>query len=35
MVFILQFLNMEYHTDLFAYIKEALHPWDKSLDHDV
>ena len=30
MVFILQFGNMVYHTDWFAYIEESLHPWDKS-----
>ena len=30
MVFILQFVNMVYHIDLFAYIEESLPPWDKS-----
>jgi len=30
MVFILQFVNVVYHTDWFAYIEEPLHPWDKS-----
>ena len=30
MVFILQFVNMVYHTDWFVYIEESLHPWDKS-----
>ena len=30
MVFILQFVNMVYHIDWFAYIEESLHPWDKS-----
>ena len=30
MVFLLQFVNMVYHIDLFAYIEESLHPWDKS-----
>ena len=30
MVFILQFVNVVYHTDLFADIEEPLHPWDKS-----
>ena len=30
MVFILQFVNMVYHIDRFAYIEESLHPWDKS-----
>ena len=29
MAFIFQFVNMVYHTDWFAYIKESLHPWDK------
>ena len=31
MVFILQFVNVVYHTDGFADIEEHLHPWDKSL----
>ena len=30
MVFILQFVNVVYHTDRFADIEEPLHPWDKS-----
>ena len=30
MVFILQFVNVVYHTDEFVDIKEPLHPWDKS-----
>ena len=30
MVFILQFVNVVYHTDGFADIEEPLHPWDKS-----
>ena len=30
MVFILQFVNVVYHTDGFADIEESLHPWDKS-----
>ena len=30
MVFILQFVNVVYHTDGFADIEEHLHPWDKS-----
>ena len=30
MVFILQFVNMVYHIDWYAYIEEPLHPWDKS-----
>ena len=29
MVFILQFVNMVYHIDRFAYIEESWHPWDK------
>ena len=29
-VFILQFVNMVYHIDWFAYIEESLHPWDNS-----
>ena len=29
-VFILQFVNVGYHNDLFADIEESLHPWDKS-----
>ena len=29
-IFILQFVNMVYHIELFAYIEESLHPWDKS-----
>ena len=29
MVFIFQFVNIVYHTDLFAYIEESLHPWNK------
>ena len=29
MVFILQFVNMVYHIDWFAYIEESLHSWDK------
>ena len=28
MVFIFQFVHVEYNTD-FAYIEKALHPWDK------
>ena len=31
MVFIFQFVNMVYHVDLFAYIEEALHPWNKPI----
>ena len=27
--FIFQFLNMVNHIDLFAYIEESLHPWNK------
>ena len=30
MVFILQFVNVVYHTDGFADIEEPLHPWDES-----
>jgi len=30
MVFILQFVNVVYHTDGFADIEEHLHLWDKS-----
>ena len=30
MVFLLQFVNMVYHNDWFAYIEESLHPWGKS-----
>ena len=30
MVFILQFVNVVYHTDGFADIEEPLHPWEKS-----
>ena len=29
MVFIFQFVNMVYQIDLFAYIEETLHPWNK------
>ena len=29
MDFILQFANMVYYIDCFAYIEESLHPWDK------
>ena len=29
MAFIFQFVNMVHHIDLFAYIEESLHPWDK------
>ena len=28
-VFIFQFVNIVYDTDLFAYIKESLHSWNK------
>ena len=27
--FILQYVNMVYHTDRFVDIKKLLHPWDK------
>ena len=30
MVFIFQFVNMVHHIDLFAYIEESLHSWNKS-----
>ena len=30
MVFILQFVNVMYYSDLYMYIDESLHPWDKS-----
>ena len=30
MVFIFQFVNMEYHIDCFVNTKESLHPWDKA-----
>ena len=30
MVLILLFVNMVYHINLFAYIEEFLHLWDKS-----
>ena len=30
MIFIIQFVNVAYHTDLFADIEESLHPWDKA-----
>ena len=30
MVFILQVVNVVYHTDLFADIEKPLHPWEKS-----
>ena len=30
MVFILQFVNVVYHTDGFVDIEEHLHRWDKS-----
>ena len=30
MVFILQFVNVVYHTDGFVDIEEPLPPWDKS-----
>ena len=28
-IFILQFVNMVYHIDWFAYIEESLYSWDK------
>ena len=30
MVFLLQFVNVVYHTDGIEDIEEPLHPWDKS-----
>ena len=30
MAFVLQFVNVVYHTDGFVDIEESLHPWDKS-----
>ena len=30
MVFMLQFAKMGHHMNWFVYIKESLHPWDKS-----
>ena len=30
MVFIFQFVNVVYHIDWFADIKESLHSWDKA-----
>ena len=30
MVFIFQFVNMEYQIDCFVNTKESLHPWDKA-----
>ena len=30
MVFIFQFVNVLYHIDRFADIKESLHSWDKA-----
>ena len=29
MVFIFQCANIVYHIDLFVYIEESLHPWNK------
>ena len=29
-IFILQFVNVMYHTDWFADTEKSLHPWDKS-----
>ena len=29
MVFLLQFVNMVYHIECFAYIEESLHSWAK------
>ena len=30
MIFIFQFVNIMHLIDSFVYIKESLHPWDKS-----
>ena len=30
MVFLLEFVNVVYHTDWLAYVEESLHPWGKS-----
>ena len=30
MIFIFQFVNVVYHIDWFADIKESLHSWDKA-----
>ena len=30
MVFIFQFVNVVYHIDSFANIKDTLYPWDKA-----
>ena len=30
MDFIFQFVNMVYHIDLFVYIEESFHLWDKA-----
>ena len=30
MVFVLQFVNVVYHINCFAYIEESLHSWDKT-----
>ena len=29
MVFLFQFVHMVYHTDLFVYIEEFFHSWNK------
>ena len=29
MVFTFEFVNMVYHMDLFEYIEDSLHAWDK------
>ena len=29
MVFIIQFINVVYHSEWFAYIEKSLYPWDK------
>ena len=30
MVFIFQFVNMEYHIDCFVNTEASFHPWDKA-----
>ena len=38
MDFLHQFVNMEYHTEWYAYVEKSLHPWDKCtliMVHDI
>ena len=30
MIFILEFVNVVYHNDWFAYVEKSLHTWDES-----